>query len=329
MLRWIITNWFLVAVVAVLLLAWAVPDLGRSAGWLHLDQLRDILVVGIFLITGLTLRTRELGASLGQWRLHLAVHVSVFAVVPALFYLLVIALRATGMPDTLLVGMMILGCLPTTIASCTIMTKEAGGNLPAALFNATTTNILGVFITPLLVLWTCGLAAEIDVWPVFRKLSLLVLLPVIVGQLVRIWLRTPIETHRRRLSIIANSMLLLILLQSLSNAFLTDLGAITPSQVWFACIIAALACMVVLALCWWGMGIPLLHFSMADRIAATLCGSQKTIALGIPLISLMFDGDPRLGLLMLPALAYHPCQLIVGSIILPRWRRLVENTHHA
>jgi sodium/bile acid cotransporter 7 len=58
-----------------------------------------------------------------------------------------------------------------------------------------------------------------------------------------------------------------------------------------------------------------------DRIAATFCAPQKTIASGIPLAKAIFGTHPGLGLILLPILLYHPLQLLVCGAMADRFAR--------
>ena len=62
-------------------------------------------------------------------------------------------------------------------------------------------------------------------------------------------------------------------------------------------------------------------FNSGDRIAAIFCGSKKSIAAGIPMAQLIFAGDPRLGLILLPLMIYHPLQLVICGVLAERWGR--------
>jgi predicted Na+-dependent transporter len=66
---------------------------------------------------------------------------------------------------------------------------------------------------------------------------------------------------------------------------------------------------------------PLL--SRADRVAVVICGATKTLALGAPLISVMYGKSPDVGLVALPLVMYHAQQCVFGAPALPplrRWR---------
>jgi sodium/bile acid cotransporter 7 len=51
------------------------------------------------------------------------------------------------------------------------------------------------------------------------------------------------------------------------------------------------------------------------------CGSQKTLAAGIPMAQLIFAGHLGMGLILLPIMIYHPLQLILCSGLASRWAR--------
>jgi solute carrier family 10 (sodium/bile acid cotransporter), member 7 len=52
---------------------------------------------------------------------------------------------------------------------------------------------------------------------------------------------------------------------------------------------------------------------------------EKTVSLGIPLISSIYEGNPNEALYTLPILIWHPMQLVVGSLIVSRLAKFVES----
>ncbi|KAF3903043.1 hypothetical protein AA313_de0206582 [Arthrobotrys entomopaga] len=93
------------------------------------------------------------------------------------------------------------GCIPTTLNSNIIMTRLSGGDDAAALVSVTVGNLLGPFITPILitdVFWPTMDKSFDFVRPasnihelkslyadVFKQIGLTVLLPLALGQLVQ------------------------------------------------------------------------------------------------------------------------------------------------
>jgi sodium/bile acid cotransporter 7 len=53
-------------------------------------------------------------------------------------------------------------------------------------------------------------------------------------------------------------------------------------------------------------------------VAGLYACTQKTIALGVPLIASIYQHNPNKGLYTLPILVWHPMQLVVGSLISSR-----------
>ena len=56
-----------------------------------------------------------------------------------------------------------------------------------------------------------------------------------------------------------------------------------------------------------------------DETAAVFCGSQKTLAAGVPMAKVIFGAHPALGVILLPIMIYHGLQLLVGGWLAQRW----------
>jgi sodium/bile acid cotransporter 7 len=82
-------------------------------------------------------------------------------------------------------GLTITSCLPMTINMVIVLTKSSGGDEASAVFNAAAGNLMGVFLTPALVLMYLGESEGIDIGTVFLKLAVRVLLPIFVGQIIQ------------------------------------------------------------------------------------------------------------------------------------------------
>ena len=65
----------------------------------------------------------------------------------------------------------------------------------------------------------------------------------------------------------------------------------------------------------------ILGFDLPDRIACLFCGSKKSLASGVPMAKLIFNGDPALGLIIVPIMLYHFFQLVIVSVIANRYAR--------
>lgn len=187
--RWIDFYWnneFLILIVLVILLARLYPPLGAqylapdiTATWLA--------VVFIFFLAGLELKTQEFrSAIVQQWDFNAFLQIFNFGVVSAVVYGVTRALESIGiLSGSLAKGMVICSCLPLTISMVVVLTKAGNGDEAAAVFNSAFGNLLGVFLSPVLILGYLGVDTNLDLWDVFYKLALRVLVPTVAGQVVQ------------------------------------------------------------------------------------------------------------------------------------------------
>ena len=194
-IKWFIADqWFLVALAGFILLASQVQVPGTQ------QQTKEIFVTYlcvtvIFLITGCTLPTKVLFANYSRWKIHLFVQIQSFLLTSAIVFA-VVSLCATNpdfMDPGLLVGMIFMGCVPTTISSNLKMTREAHGNQALTVVESTLGNFLGPFLSPpLILMYTSSGAWYTKVIPgigfgelgylykrVFRQLGLSMFLPLV------------------------------------------------------------------------------------------------------------------------------------------------------
>ena len=138
----------------------------------------------------------------------------------ALFPLLGISARllAPGLlPDPLWAGLILLTALPSTVQSSIAFTSVAGGNVPAALCSASASNLLGVFLTPLIagfLLARHGL--DISARSVLAIVVQL-LVPFVAGQLLRPWIGAYLTRHARALKSVDYGSILLIVYSAFSH----------------------------------------------------------------------------------------------------------------
>jgi sodium/bile acid cotransporter 7 len=311
---------FLLALVVVVALAAIVPQLGATGGPLHIDQVATYGIALIFFLYGLTLAPDKLRQGAAHWRLHLAVQGATFVLFPAIVFLLVMPLR-DHMPPGLATGFLYLGALPSTVSSSVALTGIARGNVPIAIFNATLSSIIGVFATPLLMAWFASTTGDpLPILPVITKIVLLVLLPMAVGQVARIWLKSWASAHVKRIRLVDRLVILLIVFNAFSDSMIggvweghdvTLIGAMVLG-------VAVIFVVVYFAL---KLTCRLLAFDTPDTIACLFCGSVKSLATGVPLARIMFGNDPLIGLIIAPTMLYHVLQLVVLGFLANRYAR--------
>ena len=184
---------FLLALLAVVALAAVFPAGGSAADVLSVAT--KVAIALLFLLYGARLSPNEALHGLRHWRLHLLVLAATFVAFP-LLGLAARALVPSVLTPDLYTGVLFLCLVPSTVQSSIAFTSIAHGNVPAAIVSASLSNILGVVLTPLLVvllMHTTG-APRIDGSAVL-DIVVQLLLPFIAGQLLRPWLAPWVHRH--------------------------------------------------------------------------------------------------------------------------------------
>ena len=321
---------FLILVVLAILLALAYPPLGATylapkitATW--------IAVVFIFLLAGLSLKTEEFAKASKRVSFNLFVPIYNFGVVSALAFglsrFLVDAVKI--IPVALANGMLICSALPLTISMVQVLTKAAGGDEAAAIFHSALGNLVGVVLSPLLILGYLGVTSMdvADLGTVFLNLLLRVVLPIIVGQVMQKTLPPVVQfvkTHKVQLKLAQQYALVFIVYTVFCKTF--EDGLSDPNiavHVILMVVFQFLLLLSVMLLAWYSLG----YLFPADpklRVMGLFGCTHKTVAMGIPLINAIYFNNPNVGLYTLPLLVWHSLQLLIGSMIAPRLSAWVE-----
>jgi solute carrier family 10 (sodium/bile acid cotransporter), member 7 len=313
-------DWFLIGMIVATALAWKFPEPGASGGSMHPELLTKLGVALIFFLHGVALSFGALKAGTMRWPLHLLVQGSTFLLFPLLGLALNFALGEHVSPE-LKLGLFFLCALPSTVSSSVALTAAAGGNVAGAVFNATLSSLIGIFLTPLWIAYVLNARGNsLEVGPVILDLLRWLVLPLAVGQACRPLLGSWVGRHKARISLVDRATILLLVYTSFCDSFKEGVWSrVTAPQLWLMLGIAAGLFALVMTTV--GFAANALKFSRADRIAAMFCGSKKTLASGVPMAKLIFGAHPALGLILLPIMIYHPLQLVICGVLAQRWSR--------
>ncbi|UXH79858.1 bile acid:sodium symporter family protein [Roseateles amylovorans] len=311
-------EWFLLALVGAVALASVWPDLGRSGGLLRLDVVSNWGVALVFFLTGLGLSTAALRDGALKWRIHLLVQLCTYALFPLLWWGFT-ALFGRWLPPDLALGFAYLCALPSTISSSVAMTVLARGNVPAAIFNASASSLLGIVLTPALVALMAGTSgATLPFGEAVWKLTQLLLLPLVAGQLLRPLLLSFHQRHKARISLVDRWVIILLVLSAFSDSVASGLWRDHGAELLVkAALGSAVFLLVVVMLSRWAA--RAMGLSVEDEITAVFCGSKKTLASGVPMAKLLFGAHPAVGVIVLPIMFYHQLQLILCSWLAQRY----------
>ncbi|GBQ91914.1 bile acid/Na+ symporter [Gluconacetobacter johannae DSM 13595] len=305
---------FLLSLVCTVILASIVPCHGAAV---PLFQDLAIAVIALmFFMQGARLSRDAVLGGIVNWRLHLAILLCTFALFPVLG-LGLHALFPNLLEPSVWLGILFLCCLPSTVQSSIAFTSIARGNVPAAVCSATTSNIVGIFITPILtglVLARHGASAgHGGVLAIMTQL----LLPFILGQVLQPWLGAWAHRNKKLLSMSDRGSILIVVYTAFSEAVVQGLWHTLPlSQIGLVLVVdSVLLALVLLATT---LGSRVLGFSKDDEIAIVFCGSKKTLASGVPMANVLF-APSTVGLVVLPLMIYHQIQLFVCAILARRY----------
>ncbi len=306
-------DWYLVLIIAVAAVASVLPARGEAA--VGLGWVTKAAIAVVFFLHGARLSREAVIGGLTHWRLHLLVLASTFGLFP-LLCLGIAALPAWITPPPLAAGIVFLGCLPSTIQSSIAFVGIARGNVPAAVAAASASNLLGVFLTPLLVavlLQAQGGVSGASLWAIVLQL----LAPFAAGQILRPWIGGWVTARAKALSRFDRGTILLVVYTAFSGAVVEgvwtrldgfDIGRmVVISLVLLGAILAATA----------GLA-RLFGFDKADEIAIVFCGSKKSLASGAPMAAALF-APAVAGVALIPLMIFHQIQLMACAAIAQRY----------
>lgn len=319
-LKGLFNDWFLRSMVLAVIIASLFPDIGRSGGWLHIDAFVDYGIALVFFLHGLGIPREQLRSGFSQWRLHLLVQAFTFGVFPLLFLILSPGLEML-LPPMLLLGFFYLCALPSTITSSVALTGAAGGNVPAAIFNATLSSLLGIFLTPLLVsLMAPTSGTSLPLHEAVTDIASLLLLPFVLGQLLHGSLWPRLAPYKRYTGLLDRGVVLLLVFASFSDSVAAGLWRDYGASLLLLTLAGTALLLVTVLLLSTGAA-RLLGLAREEEIVAVFCGSKKTLAAGVPMAKVLFGTHPGLGLIVLPIIFYHQLQLLVCAALAQRYAR--------
>ncbi|MGA2892640.1 MAG: bile acid:sodium symporter family protein [Xanthobacteraceae bacterium] len=296
---------FLAAILLTVGFAALVPARGEAAagfGWLT-----DAAIALLFFMHGARLSPEAAFLGARQWRLHTTVFLSTFVLFP-LLGVTAHVLAPGFLPAPLWAGVILLTALPSTVQASIAFTSVAGGNVPAALCSASASNLLGIFLTPVIAgFLLTGHGADLSAHSVIAIVVQL-LLPFVAGQLLRPWLGGAITRNPRALKCVDYGSILLIVYTAFSHGVVdgiwhqVDAGDLVKVALVDGALLAAVMSILT-------VGSRRLGFSRADEIAIVFCGSKKSLASGLPIATVLFAG--HVGLVIIPVMLFHQIQLMV------------------
>lgn len=305
---------FVLFIGIAVLTAYLFPQPGLITSPFSIEDAANIGVSVIFFFYGLKLNIGQLKSDLSNWKMHLVVQSITFLFFP----LLILLLRPlfAGTPyEILWMGIFFMATLPSTVSSSVVMVSIAGGNIPSAIFNASISSFIGVFITPLWIgIFIAESTGSFDVSAIIIKLALQVLLPVIIGISLNKKYGAFAERNKNKLKKFDQSIILIIVYTSFCKSFSEHIFEnLSMTELFLLMTGMLLLFLIIMSFTYYICKV--LSFSGKDMITVLFCGSKKSLIHGTVMAKVLFYNDPMVGYILLPIMLYHALQLICASII--------------
>ncbi len=272
----------------------------------------------LFFLYGAKLSTAVVVTGFANWKLQLACLLCTFMLFP-LLTLAAAPLTSAFFPAAVVIGILYIGCMPSTVQSSIAFTSISNGNVAGAVCAASISNLIGVVLSPLLLMALIPSAAEISIDPsAIWKIAQQIVLPFAAGQLCRPFLADFLNRHKAPTMIVDRGSILLIVYSAFSVGVVNGIWHVMPWQAVAGLVLfcALLLCVVMLI----GIGTGrLAGMNKPDLLALFYCGSTKSLATGLPMAGIIFAGQD-ISLIVLPLMLFHLIQLIVCAIISQRVR---------
>ena len=305
---------FVLSIIIVIALAYLFPQWGIAASPIPLDTISAIGISLIFFFYGLKLSPEKLKAGMKNWKLHLLIQSTTFLLFP-LIVLAAKPLMQTAEQETIWLAFFFLAALPSTVSSSVVMVALAKGNLPAAIFNASISGIIGVVLTPLWMgLFVQNTSADFNFTTIYFQLFVQIILPVILGLLLHRFFGDFAQKHSQKLSLFDKSIILLIIYKSFANSFNDNLFS-TVSILDLTILSIAVFALFGILFYLTGFLAKKMNFNIEDQITAQFCGTKKSLVHGTVFSKIIFGNIATIGIILLPIMLYHAIQLIIISIV--------------
>ncbi len=310
-----------------ILLGLTVPQLGVAVASLKVGDwglVQTFAVCLIFIISGLTLKTDDIKKALRAWQATAYGIVSINFLTPLLA---LVTTQLAFLPREFQYGFLLFCTMPTTINSGVALANAAGGNFALALLLTVSSNVIGIFSAPFYLSWLLRFGGvSIDAAPLFIKLMLTLLLPLVIGKAARELspaVLARVKQHKTFLSNFSSFCLILVpwMKLSVSQATLVALDA--------SSLLALLACALLLHLvylgCNYAVARHILRLSLEMRKSLVIMTSQKTLPMAMTVLSFFPESLGEPGLIAIPCIVSHLVQLFVDAFLAAKWAKVTTD----
>ncbi|MDO3695539.1 bile acid:sodium symporter family protein [Wenyingzhuangia sp. chi5] len=305
---------FVICIVCVVIMAYLFPQYGSSSSSIPLDAIGSIGISLIFFFYGVKLSPDKIKSGLKNWKLHILVQLTTFLIFPIFIFIFYPFISSNGFMD-IWIAFLFLAALPSTVSSSVVMVSIAKGNIPAAIFNASISGLIGILVTPLWMgMFLNQMSTDYSLTEVYLKLLIEVVLPVVLGGILQKYLGTKVSKYNKALTLFDKSVILLIIYKSFSESFEKNVFSGIDKADFFY-IILGVSMLFYGVYFFTGFISDKLKFNREDKITAQFCGTKKSLVHGTIFSKILFQNAMSVGFVLLPLMMFHALQILVISII--------------
>lgn len=302
---------FVLFIIGVIISSYFFPQWGSRE---IINTISSVGISLIFFFYGLKLSPSKLKAGLKNWKLHIVVQASTFILFP-LLVLIVKPFLQSQERETIWLAFFFLAALPSTVSSSVVMVSIAKGNMPAAIFNASISGIIGILVTPLWMgLFVTNDQTSFNFIDIYTKLIVQIIVPVVLGLLLQRYFGAFAQKHSSKITLFDKSIILLIIYKSFASSFTNNIFS-TVSVLDLVLLLVGVLVLFTITYFSTGFIAKKLNFNIEDQITAQFCGTKKSLVHGTVFSKIIFGNMAVIGIVLLPIMLFHATQILIISVI--------------
>ena len=303
--KFIKKNFFLFLMLCVIIFSMLFPEPGLYVKKIGL--LTAFTFIAMFL-SGLSLSFSNITESLKDYKSIIFSVVLAFIIFPIISYFICKGVFAGG--SDIFVGAMIISTQASTVTSAIVLTMAANGNVPLAIIITIINNTVSAFVTPMILNFLLSMDQKVsfNVTDMIVNLILVLIVPVILAQLCKIFLKKIVAYIMSWRKVIANFVVLMFVLIGASTAAPQISSHL--QEVFLILLFVIVLHIIMLSICLvysYFMKLP------TEKIPPVMfCSSEKTMT-----TSTMIWGNyfPQFIIAPIVIVSYHLVQIFIDSIV--------------
>ena len=273
-----------------------------------------VIIFVVFVCSGLSLETGHFLREARNLRAPLYAILAVSGIFPVMGYAIG---KAFAIAPSEFVGLMVVACCPTTLASGIILSTLAGGSAPIAILITVVCSMTAVLLMPIALQVALGLGFHVEL-PVARmmlRLAYLIILPTVIGQVLRRPLIRQVERYRPLLRFLPIVLVVLMILIAVSRGSEELRGNGLPLILHVTVVVVLLHGVMLVINYTAGRAMRLPDPALRSL---TIVASHKTIPISVFVAITYFPDYPTA---VVPCVLFHLLQILVDSVIVNAWAR--------